>query len=676
MNSVPDAPLTDPRGTKSASSDPRLRFELLEIAAHNGWLASAVTLVMMAFLCALLYGHGSNALLFAWAAAMVLGAALRVGLSTAWRSGPGSRKRRETRPEAIRLLDEVSVRRWEFAHAVVGLACGLAWSMLVFAISPPGERVELGAGPPGERAVFLVGMALTIALLLGNSSYAATRLAYLTFAIPIVVMQEVNLLRLGPGFNDLLIIAWPALAMSFYFLHRAAADSLLENLLARLDHQDRAAEQKALVETAPLGILVVRDTRIAVCNDALLKILGYRSQPELLGKSIRVLIPDEAAWREALEDGEAAMRGPVRSRVVRRRCADGRVIDVKRDIAAVERSSRGTAFIGIYEDMHERAVIEEGFRHAVRMQRLVFESAGEGIAIVNRGIIEQANQALVDLVGVPASQLKDRAFRSLFEDAEGWAEIESHFQRLGNTVKIERRILRCDSRAFWVCVTGRPVEPQAAGAPPSASQDASRSIWIFADLTAQKEREAESWHQANHDVLTGLPNRRFLQDRIQQALALARRDGRRVAILSLDLDGFKSVNDTYGHTFGDAVLEEVARCLSSVVREFDAVGRWGGDEFVLVLKEIESREAVEAMVERVIARVAEPLVHRGKALSVGVSIGIALYPDHGDEVETLLLAADLAMYESKAGGGNAWRFASVNPQPRREKYWPALSPDA
>lgn len=203
VNSAYDAPLTDPRKTKSASSDPRLRFELLAIAAHNGWLASAVTLIMMTFLCALLYGHGSNATLFAWAAAMVLGAALRVGLSTAWRSGPGRRKRNEALPEAILRLEEVSIRRWEFAHATVGLVCGLAWSLLVFTISPSGERPELGVGSPSERAVFLVGMALTIALLLGNSSYAATRLAYLTFAIPIVIMQEANLLRLGPGFNDL-----------------------------------------------------------------------------------------------------------------------------------------------------------------------------------------------------------------------------------------------------------------------------------------------------------------------------------------------------------------------------------------------------------------------------------------------------------------------------------------
>ena len=651
------------RQTAGTSANARVRVELLDIAAQNGWLAGAITVVAVGFLCALLFGRTSGTPLMVWIVSMILGATFRIGLSHAWRSSRRHHDRPDAMHEGTSRAYNIHLERWEIAHTVVGLLCGLAWSMLVFAVDPGAEPL-----------VFLVGVALTVALILGNTSYAATRLAYLLFAIPIALTQEVNVLRLDAGFRDVIAIAWPALAISLYFLHRAFANSLFNNLVARIDYERSAAEQKALVETAPLGILVVRNTRIAVCNDALLKILGYSSKKDLIGKSIRMLIPDEAAWREAIDDGHAAMRGPVRSRIVRRLRADGTVIDIKRDVAAVERGNSETAIIGIYEDINERLAIEEGFRHAVHMQRLVFESAGEGIAIVNQGIIEQANQALSDLLGVPLAQLQDRSFQSLFEDVKGWADIEKQFERLGGTLKLERRILRFDGRALWVSVTGRPVEHPTASAR-AASHDRSRSIWILADLTAHKEREAENWHQANHDVLTGLPNRRFLQDRLDQALALARRDGRRVAILALDLDGFKSVNDTHGHPFGDAVLEEVARRLSSVVRELDTVGRWGGDEFVLVLKEIESREVVEIMVERVIARLSEPMIHRGKQLSVGVSIGIALYPDHGDDVGKVILAADLAMYESKASGGNAWRFASTSGQ-ARGKYRPALAPEA
>lgn len=652
------------RPAAGTAANARVRSELLDIAAHSGWLAGAITVVAVGFLCALLFGRTSSAPLMVWVVSMILAAALRIGLSHAWRSSRRHHDRPEAMHEGTSRVNTTHLERWEIAHALVGLLCGLAWSMLVFAVDPGAEPL-----------VFLVGVALTVALILGNTSYAATRLAYLLFAIPIALTQEVNVLRLDAGFRDVIAIAWPALAISLYFLHRAFANSLVDNLVARVDHERRAAEQKALIETAPLGILVVRDTRITVCNDALLKILGYSNKEDLVGKSIRVLIPDEAAWREAIDDGHAAMRGPVRSRIVRRLRADGTVIDIKRDVAAVERGSSGTAIIGIYEDINERLAIEESFRHAVQMQRLVFESAGEGIAIVNEGVIEQANHALSDLIGVPVVQLKDQPFQSLFEDPKGWADIEKQFERLGGTLKLERRIVRSDGRALWVCVTGRPVEARLTASARAATDDRSRSIWILADLTAQKEREAESWHQANHDVLTGLPNRRFLQDRLDQALALARRDGRRVAILALDLDGFKSVNDRHGHPFGDAVLEEVARRLSSVVREFDTVGRWGGDEFVLVLKEIDSREVVEAMVERVIARLSEPMIHRGQQLLVGVSIGIALYPDHGDEVSKVILAADLAMYESKASGGNAWRFASTSAQ-ARGKYRPAFAPEA
>ena len=306
------------------------------------------------------------------------------------------------------------------------------------------------------------------------------------------------------------------------------------------------------------------------------------------------------------------------------------------------------------------------------MQRLVFESAGEGIAIVSDGIIEQANQALSDLVGIPVAQLTARPLQSIFEDPQGWSEIEKRFQRLGNTLKLERRLLRSDGRAMWANVTGCLVDAPA-DAHRSVAGAVKRSIWILADLSVQKQKEAENWHHANHDVMTGLPNRRFLQDRLDQALAFARRDGRRVAVVELDLDGFKSINDTHGHRVGDAVLEEVARRLSMVVRELDTVGRWGGDEFVLVLKEIESREVVEETVKRVIARLSEPIFYMNQNLSIGASIGIALFPDHGEEVEVLMLAADLAMYESKSSGGNTWRFAAPAAATPRGKYRPSAT---
>ena len=421
-----------------------------------------------------------------------------------------------------------------------------------------------------------------------------------------------------------------------------------------------------MLENAPFGILVVRNTQIVACNEALLQMFGYPTKEDLVGRELRVLLFDEAALLAVCAHVAETLQGASAARIVRRRRFDGTAIDLMLKLAVVGADAPEREFIAIYEDLNERTRIEGEYQHLVRMQRLVFEAAGEGIAIVNDGLIEQGNQALADLVGLPMAQLPGKPLKDIFEDPENWAKIAGHFDRLGNKLKLERRVLRPDGRALWVNVTGCLVEAAHAGVVPRGT----RSILILADLSSQKQKEAENWHHANHDMMTGLPNRRFLQDRLDQALASARRDSRKVGIVMLDLDGFKDVNDTHGHHCGDAVLQEVARRLSLAVRELDTVGRWGGDEFVLVLREIESSDVVEDTVRRVIARLAEPIDFEGHRLTVGASIGIALYPDHGDEVEVLMLAADLAMYESKGAGGNTWRFANAMVKPPRGKYRP------
>jgi diguanylate cyclase (GGDEF)-like protein/PAS domain S-box-containing protein len=654
----------DPRKAPAAHDavdaiDALQRVALLDVNARDSQVGVVLSICLIAFAGLVLRDAAPAASFAWWMAAVTAAAVLRALISWAWR--------REHASQIVSGTDTTSDRaallRWERAYVMSALCSGLAWSSLTLV------SVDL------EQVALPVTLILTMALILASTSPVGSRLAQLLFMGPVVVAQEFNLIRLvlvERGNHDaLLAIVWLAVVFVLVLVKRNSSSMLRETLAARIDHERRASEQTALLENAPLGILVVRGTRIVVCNDASLKLLGYARREDLLGKSVRVLFPDDAAWRDNLQHARAATEGPVAPRVVRRQRADGAVIEVMFTIAAVKTPGGDTEFIGIYENAQEKLAAEENYRHALRMQRLVFESAGEGIAIVNNGVIEQANQALADLIGVSTTQLTDRPLRTIFENPEGWQEIERRFQRLGNTLKLEQRILRSDGRSVWVNVTGRFIDaPTEALAHVVAGN---RSIWILADLSMQKQKEAENWHHANHDVMTGLPNRRFLLDRLDQAIASARRDGRRVAAVELDLDGFKSVNDSYGHHFGDAVLEEVARRLSTVVRELDTVGRWGGDEFVLVLREIESREVVEETVKRVIARLSESIAYMGQDLSVGASIGIAVYPDHGDEVETLMLAADLAMYESKGAGGNTWRFASPVAVGPRGKYRPATA---
>jgi diguanylate cyclase (GGDEF)-like protein len=166
------------------------------------------------------------------------------------------------------------------------------------------------------------------------------------------------------------------------------------------------------------------------------------------------------------------------------------------------------------------------------------------------------------------------------------------------------------------------------------------------EIRARKHTEEQLTHQALHDPLTDLPNRTLLLDRLQQAVALGRRNRAPVALLFLDLDGFKEVNDTYGHLRGDALLVEVGRRLRRSLRASDTVARLGGDEFALVLPDADA-DAASIVAEKILAEMAPPFEIDEATVSIGASIGIAVYPEHGMTADSLIRQADFAMYEAK-----------------------------
>lgn len=170
---------------------------------------------------------------------------------------------------------------------------------------------------------------------------------------------------------------------------------------------------------------------------------------------------------------------------------------------------------------------------------------------------------------------------------------------------------------------------------------------IFTDITTRKYAEAQLRRLATHDGLTGLPNRALVLDRLAQALARARRSRTGVAVLYLDLDLFKKINDAWGHEAGDSVLREVARRLKACVRRSDTVARLGGDEFLLVLSEAAERRVAEAVSAKVVRSLSRPISVGESRFSVGVSIGISLYPQDGREAKELIRTADAAMYADK-----------------------------
>jgi two-component system cell cycle response regulator len=162
---------------------------------------------------------------------------------------------------------------------------------------------------------------------------------------------------------------------------------------------------------------------------------------------------------------------------------------------------------------------------------------------------------------------------------------------------------------------------------------------------------------ALHDALTGLPNRRLLFDRLALAIAHARRNTSSIAVMCLDLDGFKQINDTQGHDAGDALLRMVSDRLVATVREEDTVARLGGDEFVISLWESSHVDAVTKLAEKVVQVVSEPYQIQGHVVHITVSAGVAMYPTHGESVETLIKSADLALYEAKRTGKNNYRIS-------------------
>jgi diguanylate cyclase len=174
-----------------------------------------------------------------------------------------------------------------------------------------------------------------------------------------------------------------------------------------------------------------------------------------------------------------------------------------------------------------------------------------------------------------------------------------------------------------------------------------RNLKLSQKLALLTQKESKARHIAYHDELTGLPNRRLLQDRLKQAVAQAARHDKQVAVMLLDLDGFKSINDRLGHPVGDHLLQQVAKRLTSCVRVADTVCRYGGDEFVVMLPEFEDGDTAAAVAEKIRAQLETPYVLGSELITVRASIGVAEYPDDGSSYRALIKHADSAMYRAK-----------------------------
>jgi diguanylate cyclase (GGDEF)-like protein len=196
-----------------------------------------------------------------------------------------------------------------------------------------------------------------------------------------------------------------------------------------------------------------------------------------------------------------------------------------------------------------------------------------------------------------------------------------------------------DGKALWLASRGEKAGPD-------------RVIGVAYDITERKAAEEELWRLANHDPLTGLPNRALFQRRLEQAVAEARQEGTSAGLLLIDLDDFKDVNDSFGHDAGDALLKETAARLSAMVRAGDTVARFGGDEFAVLLTGLSHPHQAATLAQGMIKRLSQPLSYAGQMIGSRASSGVAIFPDHGTEPAELMKDADIALYRAKADGRN------------------------
>lgn len=244
------------------------------------------------------------------------------------------------------------------------------------------------------------------------------------------------------------------------------------------------------------------------------------------------------------------------------------------------------------------------------------------------------------------------------EDLQRSAQkLQAHFS--GNTAHYEVEARMRHKLGHWVWVLDR-------GKVTSWTEDGKPLMMhgTHQDITERKQQEEMFRHGAQHDALTGLPNRVLLADRLERTLLAARRDSGELALLYLDLDGFKEVNDAHGHEAGDVVLRTLARRIHACIRASDTLARLGGDEFVVLLPDMKDHGHALTLADKIIAEVRRPVtLQQGVSARLSASIGIAFYPDHGTDAQTLLTHADQAMYAAKKGGKNAARVYDARHTP-------------
>jgi len=416
---------------------------------------------------------------------------------------------------------------------------------------------------------------------------------------------------------------------------------------ARRESSARAEQLQSILDASPLAVLVVADRRLLSANRGFERLFGYRFA-EVAGQSMECCYLDAQAYAEFGRRLYAALAdGAVATLEVQFRDRAGRVFWANCYARLLDAQAPGKGAVVMIHDITARRQAEE----QLRLSATVIEGSSEGILITDRETyILSVNPAFCRITGYAEAEVLGRTpkiFQSDHHNADFYHAMWVSILTLGSWQgEIWNRAR--DGRVFpeWLMISVVRDEQGAV----------THYIGIFTDISERKASEARIRHLAEHDALTSLPNRVLLNDRLGDAIVKAQRAYQKIALLVLDLDRFKNINDSLGHQVGDQLLQSVAERILRVVHVGDTVSRPGGDEFMLLLSEITSADDAARVAERLLAVLAQPYLIDGHELVVTASIGISIYPDDGTDMQTLIRSADTAMYHSKESGRDAYHF--------------------
>ncbi|NHZ95115.1 EAL domain-containing protein [Massilia sp. CCM 8734] len=428
-------------------------------------------------------------------------------------------------------------------------------------------------------------------------------------------------------------------------------DGIISDISERKHNEMRIAalltEQSAILDNVMFGVMFVRERRIVSVNRRCEDLFGYASG-EMTGKLADMMYPSHDEFLRAGERQYAALAdGKDYNEERQYMKEDGTVFWCRVSGCALDPARPNGGSIWVYADVTERREAEE----MLRLSATVLEHIADAVMVIDVELeIVAVNPAFTQITGFTDIEAVGKNVRLTRSGTEAQAVYEQMWAELGE-------------HGFWRGErwdTRKHGETYLQSLTVSAVRDnhgvTTHYVAVFSDITKVKESQEQLDHMAHHDSLTALPNRLLFHDRLHHALQRAARDGQQLAVLFIDLDRFKNVNDTLGHHVGDELLKQVAAALQGKLREGDTLARLGGDEFIVLLENVAGQVGAGLVAEKLMAMFEQPFIISDYELFVTGSVGISVFPDDAADLTMLIRNADVAMYQAKARGRNGYQF--------------------